>query len=206
MLNFKSILVAAAICCGTATTAFGADETITREVFMRTGVRAPQPVGHYHFCKVNPAECSKTRSNGTRRPLTEIAWHVILEVNTNINGKIIQVTDQDYYGKTELWTYPRSAGDCEDIALLKKRELKARGFAESDLLITVVKKGDGSGHAILTVRTSEGDFVLDNVDPRVRRWWQTSYRFEKRQSSSNAGQWVEIEQPAREIPVAAIKN
>jgi predicted transglutaminase-like cysteine proteinase len=80
-----------------------------------------------------------------------------------------QVTDDENYGKLEWWTYPRSAGDCEDIALLKKRDLKARGFAESDLLITVVKKRDGSGQAILTVRTSEGDFVLDNLDLRVRR-------------------------------------
>lgn len=121
-----------------------------------------------------------------------------------MNRRIIQVTDEKYYGKVELWTYPKSAGDCEDFALLKKRELEARGFSESDLLITVVKKPDGSGHAILTVRTSEGDFVLDNLDDRVRRWWQTPYRFEKRQSSSDAGRWVVIEQPMSDGPVAAV--
>jgi predicted transglutaminase-like cysteine proteinase len=135
-----------------------------------------------------------------------MAWQVIQDVNSSVNGKIIQVTDEEYYGKLELWTYPRSAGDCEDFALLKERELEARGFDKSDLLITVVKKSDGSGHALLTVRTSEGDFVLDNIDERVRRWWQTPYRFEKRQSSVNAGEWVMIERPATDVPVAAINN
>lgn len=73
-----------------------------------------------------------------------MAWHVIVEVNTTVNAKIIQVTDDEYYCKSEWWTYPRSAGDCEDIALLKKRKLKVLGFAVSDLLITVVKKRDGA--------------------------------------------------------------
>jgi predicted transglutaminase-like cysteine proteinase len=73
--------------------------------------------------------------------------------------------------------------------LLKKRELKARGFAESDLLMTVGKKPDGSDHAILTVRTSEGRLRADNLDYRVGRWRDTPYRFEKMQSSVDAGHW-----------------
>jgi predicted transglutaminase-like cysteine proteinase len=206
MLNLKSILIAALIICTTASTALGADGISENEVFMKTSGRVPQPVGHYHFCKANPSECGPTASAGNPRRLTEMAWNVIVDVNAKVNGRIIQVTDEEYYGKPELWTYPKSAGDCEDFALLKKRELKARGFRESDLLITVVKKRDGSGHAILTVRTSEGDFVLDNLDDRVRRWWTTPYRFQKRQSSLDAGQWVLIEQPVTDIPVAAIKD
>jgi predicted transglutaminase-like cysteine proteinase len=205
-LNLQSILIAASIGCATATAAFGAGGTPEHATSMKTGGRAPQPVGHYHFCKANPSECGPTVSSGKSWRLTEVAWHVIEDVNVSVNRRIIQVTDEDYYGKLELWTYPRSAGDCEDLALLKKKELVARGFEEADVLITVVKKRDGSGHAILTVRTSEGDFVLDNLDDRVRRWWQTPYRFEKRQSSVDAGQWVLIEQPARDVPVAAITN
>jgi predicted transglutaminase-like cysteine proteinase len=171
---------------------------------MKTGARAPQPIGHYHFCKSHPEECQPTISDRKATRLTEIAWHIIEDVNGNVNRRMIQVTDEEYYGRVEFWTFPKSAGDCEDFALLKKRELKARGFAESDLLVTVVKKPDGSGHAILTVHTSEGDFVLDNLDDRVRRWWQTPYRFDKRQSSAHAGQWVVIEPPAANVPVAAI--
>lgn len=87
---------------------------------------------------------------------------------------------------------------------MKKRELKSRGFAEADLLITFVNKSDVSGHAVLTVQTSEGNFVLDNLDDSGRRWRDTPYRFEKRQSAENAGQWVVIEQPRGNVPAAAI--
>jgi predicted transglutaminase-like cysteine proteinase len=205
-LHPKSILIVALIACAAATTAVGAVELSEHQALMRTGGRVLQPVGHYHFCKSHPNECGPTVSVGNPGGLTEVAWQVIVEVNARVNARIIQITDEEYYGKPEWWTYPRSAGDCEDFALLKKRELKARGFREPDLLISVVKKRDGSGHAILTVRTSQGDFVLDNLDERVRRWWQAPYRFEKRQSSVHAGQWVLIEQPATDIPVAAIKD
>jgi predicted transglutaminase-like cysteine proteinase len=149
MLNLKSVLIAALIICTTASTALGADGISENEVFMKTSGRVPQPVGHYQFCKTNPTECGPTVSVGNPSRLTEVAWHVIVDVNDKVNAKIIQVTDEEYYGKPELWTYPKSAGDCEDFALLKKRELKANGFRDSDLLITVVKKRDGSGHAIL---------------------------------------------------------
>ncbi|RYG71080.1 transglutaminase [bacterium] len=172
--------------------------------FMKTGAKTAQPVGHYRFCETHAAECRPTEPHRNATLLTEVAWNVIKQVNTTVNRRIIQVTDEEYYRKVEFWTYPKSAGDCEDFALLKKRELKARGFADADLLITVVKKRDGSGHAILTVHTSEGDFVLDNLDDRVKRWWDTPYRFEKRQSADDAGKWVVIEQPTGSVPVAAI--
>jgi len=84
-------------------------------------------------------------------------------------------------------------GDCEDFALLKRRELAAKGFSLSNLLLTVVRKPDGEGHAILTVRTADGDFVLDNLDPKVRRWNETGYVYVKRQSSRDTGRWLSIE-------------
>jgi predicted transglutaminase-like cysteine proteinase len=48
--------------------------------------------------------------------------------------------------------------------------------------------------------------VLDNLYERVRHWWQTPYRFQKRQSSVDAGQRILIEQPMTNIPVATIKD
>ncbi len=76
--------------------------------------------------------------------------------------------------------------DCEDFALLKRRMLIQRGFSAADLLMTVVRKPDGEGHAVLTLRTAEGDFVLDNLASDVKPWFATPYSFVKRQSSYNA--------------------
>ena len=68
-----------------------------------------------------------------------------------------------------------------------------KGFAAGDLLITVVCKPDGEGHAVLTVRTTEGDFILDNLNNEVKSWTETPYRYLKRQASFHAGRWVSIE-------------
>ena len=58
-------------------------------------------------------------------------------------------------------------------------------------------------HAVLTVRTAQGDFVLDNLDDDVKLWTKTSYRFLKRQASFNTGRWVTIENGA-EIVVGSV--
>ena len=45
---------------------------------------------------------------------------------------------------------------------------------------------------MLTVRTSMGDFVLDNLQPKVLLWSATPYTYLKRQSETNSGVWVTI--------------
>jgi len=74
-----------------------------------------------------------------------------------------------------------------------------KGLPASGLLITVVRKPDGEGHAVLTVRTDRGDFVLDNLRTDVRLWTDTEYTYLKRQSERHAGLWVSIEMPDRVV-------
>ncbi len=63
--------------------------------------------------------------------------------------------------------------------LLKRRTLIQHGFPESTLLITVVRDENNEGHAVLTVRTDQGDFILDNKRRDVVRWADTPYTFVK---------------------------
>jgi predicted transglutaminase-like cysteine proteinase len=57
----------------------------------------------------------------------------------------------------------------------------------------VVRQANGDGHAVLTVRTDRGDFILDNIQRRILLWTKTDYHYLKRQSELNAGRWVSIE-------------
>lgn len=116
----------------------------------------------------------------------------MLEVNAYANVAIEPLTDQEFYGVEEHWTYPVSYGDCEDYVLLKRRMLMDRGWPASSLLITVVRRENGEGHAVLTVRTSKGDFVLDNLVAKVRPWRATPYKYLKRQSETHSGHWINI--------------
>ena len=70
---------------------------------------------------------------------------------------------------------PTDRGDCEDYALLKQKLLIERGWPSSSLLMTVVRDEKGEGHAVLTARTSQGDFVLDNKVEAVKLWNRSGY-------------------------------
>ncbi len=151
-----------------------------------------QPIGHALFCKQFRQEC-QVRSNATKATqLTRKRWAQMLEINNHANMAVKPVTDYEGYGVEEHWTYPRSYGDCEDYVLLKRHMLMKRGWPASSLLITVVLQPNGEGHAVLTVRTDRGDYILDNLETKVNRWDKTPYRYLKRQSAAHSGRWTKI--------------
>ncbi|WP_164212860.1 transglutaminase-like cysteine peptidase, partial [Stenotrophomonas maltophilia] len=76
--------------------------------------------------------------------------------------------------------------------LLKKQMLIRAGLPASALLITVVRDRKGDGHAILTVKTDRGDYILDNENDEIRLWHATGYRFVKRQSQEDPNRWVTV--------------
>ncbi|MGL4196446.1 MAG: transglutaminase-like cysteine peptidase [Allorhizobium sp.] len=155
--------------------------------------KANPPIGHYEFCQTYSGECSSNQTDSGPMTLTEDLWKAILEVNYTVNSSITPLTDMEIYGVEERWTYPRSVGDCEDFALLKRKMLVDRGVDPADLLMTVVLQPNGEGHAVLTVRTDHGDFILDNMRNKVLLWSETEYTYLKRQSSSNPGRWVKLQ-------------
>ncbi|WP_245413595.1 transglutaminase-like cysteine peptidase [Mangrovicella endophytica] len=176
---------------------------------MTVGKATTQPIGHYRFCLANPSECQAVTSPGLDDPLelTPTLIAAISAVNIATNAEIKPRSDREAFGVEEHWDYPTTgAGDCEDYALEKRRRLNKMGVALSNLLMTVVKKRDGTGHAILTLRTTHGDFELDNLDWRIRLWKETSYTYLKRQSVRNPGLWISIEDTGEDVLVGALKK
>ncbi|MFS2325667.1 transglutaminase-like cysteine peptidase [Brucella sp. H1_1004] len=172
--------------------------------YMQTGKLTSQPIGHYEFCKREAAECNIVSRDTRALSLNNKNWQLIQTVNLSANERIKPMTDMEIYGVEEYWAYPTTVGDCEDYVLLKQRELAKAGIPMTDLLITVVRKPDGEGHAVLTVRTDRGDFVLDNLTDEVLRWDETEYTYLKRQAANNTGRWVTIESPDN-LLVGAVK-
>lgn len=160
--------------------------------FMTVEGMTSAPIGHVNFCRQNPSECNVTFSSDQAVKLSEESWKKLISVNGYVNQSIKPVTDEELYRTEELWTYPRSAGDCEDFALLKRRMLINEGWPATALLITVVKERNGNGHAVLTVRTDRGDLILDNQDPRILPWDKTPYHYIKRQAALHPSQWTAI--------------
>jgi len=73
--------------------------------------------------------------------------------------------------------------------------LMQAGWPRQALLITVVRDKQGDGHAVLTVKTDRGEFVLDNQNEEVLLWSETGYRFVKRQSQIDPNVWVALGDP-----------
>ena len=90
-----------------------------------------------------------------------------MRINKWVNEPIKPMTDLEHWGVVEKWSYPDDGyGDCEDYVLLKRRMLIQAGWPREALLITVVRDKKGEGHAVLTVKTDKGEFILDNQNPR----------------------------------------
>ncbi|MEP9374486.1 transglutaminase-like cysteine peptidase [Mesorhizobium sp. KR1-2] len=172
---------------------------------MATGGLTSQPIGHYDFCQANPDECSIRPQDQAPVRMSGALWKLLVSVNVGVNQAVKPMSDLENYGKEEFWAYPDNGfGDCEDYVLEKRRALMRKGISLADLLITVVRKPDGEGHAVLTVRTDRGDFILDNLTDAVRPWDETGYRFLKRQASNHTGHWVIIREGQAPL-VGAVK-
>jgi predicted transglutaminase-like cysteine proteinase len=66
----------------------------------------------------------------------------------------------------------------------------------------VVRDKNGDGHAILTVKTDKGEYILDNQTDSIMLWSDTGYRFVKRQSQSDPNVWISLGDP-RSVPLTA---
>jgi predicted transglutaminase-like cysteine proteinase len=164
-----------------------------RHAFLTEQGATTAPIGWRQFCRDFPADCRTGPLATDLIRADRHAWATLIRINAHVNTAVEPVTDMDQYGTDERWTYPTSGrGDCEDYVLLKKKLLVEAGFPASALLITVVRDRQGDGHAILTVRTDRGDYVLDNETSDIRLWNQTGYRFIKRQATQDPNQWVTI--------------
>ncbi len=160
--------------------------------FEPIGEVAHAPTGWIDFCKRNATDCGQKPKVVREISLTSDIMHQLVSVNDWVNKAVLPMTDRQHYGIEDYWTYPDSYGDCEDYALLKREMLIDRGIPAEDLLMTVAWDRN-EGHALLTVHTVQGDYVLDNKERDVRRWAESGYEFVKRQSQVDASAWIYID-------------
>ena len=71
--------------------------------------------------------------------------------------------------------------------------------------MTIVRDLDGEGHAILTIKTDHGEFVLDNLTDEIRPWDATGYRFVKRQAQEDPNVWLDLG-GAQGVSTATVRN
>jgi len=170
-----------------------AGKAAERPLFIALGEVARPPIGWVEFCVEYDPECKTKPSMPRDVVLSGAAWDELQRVNLWVNNHVKPLTDLDHWGVVERWNYPDDGyGDCEDYVLQKRKMLMQQGWPREALLITVVRDQRGDGHAILTVKTDKGEFILDNETNDILLWSDTGYRFVKRQSQADPNVWIAL--------------
>lgn len=146
------------------------------------------PFAFVRFCKDNTSSCA-AGSGDALVTMSPALRTELLRINASINRAIKPQHDDN---SKDVWAADVASGDCEDYVLTKRNRLLEAGWPSRSLRIAVAKTRAGEGHAVLVVRTSEGDLVLDNRSSAVRTWNQTDLRWIKIQSGENPRIWFDL--------------
>ncbi|MDX8535550.1 transglutaminase-like cysteine peptidase [Mesorhizobium sp. VK25A] len=94
-------------------------------------------------------------------------------INSSINRLITYKSDMAVYGELDHWATPSEvlehrAGDCEDYAILKMAALLRAGIpAQSMSLVVLQDRRRKFFHAVVSVSTGSGNFILDSLSNLV---------------------------------------
>jgi len=144
------------------------------------------------LCRDLPAECGADVGEQAVIELTRDVWEQLNGVNRDVNERIRAITDRDHWGVEDRWDMPDDgAGDCEDIQLLKRKLLIELGLPRRAMRMTVVIDEEGSGHAVMMVRTDRGDLILDNRRSSILPWTQTGYVYVKAEGQDGMA-WMSL--------------
>lgn len=145
------------------------------------------PAGFSGLCSKYSWVCAST---GQARISDGALLRLAKDINDKVNRQTPTIEDRVQYGRDEHWALPTArGGDCEDFVLLKKKTLIEHGVPSSNLLIATVLDRRLQSHAVLVLRTSKGDLVLDNLNKKIRPWKKTGYTFLKLQNPASLGTW-----------------
>jgi predicted transglutaminase-like cysteine proteinase len=143
---------------------------------------AVTPLSMQFFCAKNRSEC---RSGGSAQvAMTPNLMVMLKQVNVHVNRSIRPETDT-----ADVWSLNPEAGDCEDYVLSKRSMLIRHGVSSGSLRIAYTKTRQGEPHAVLVVRTSQGDYVLDNLNNSVKTLRASGYQI-RSMSSANPTRWT----------------
>jgi predicted transglutaminase-like cysteine proteinase len=164
------------------------------------------PAAWPDYCGRHPQDCRTDLRQPLAVPLTAKLFSKIRTVNLAVNRGVRPLTDAAHWGVEDRWDLAEDGyGDCEDYQLLKRKRLVDLGVPRRAMLMTVVRDEENNGHAVLMIRTTMGDLVLDNRDDAILFWKDTGYRFVQRESQYGAG-WVDIEDLPETTAVVAARQ
>ena len=171
---------------------------------MPQGIPAQDPPpGFVSFCLRFVDQCSPDGAAPAIVALDQPTWTLANEVNLHWNASIRPEHDKAHYDRAEYWTIPTDGfGDCKDYALAKRKQLSDLGLPLKALRLAIVETAENERHAVLTIATDKGDYVLDNLTNEILPWNATSYHWIARQEAK--GDWDSFSTDNRPTQIASM--
>lgn len=114
------------------------------------------------------------------------------KINSEVNRYTVQVADTG-----EFWSRTRGDGerfgDCEDLAIEKRAELTEAGFPAERMFYAVSFVRGYGLHTVLIARLDDGDYILDSMGPRMKRWSDSKQVWLRRQVEGSPLKWVRLD-------------
>ena len=179
---------------GTACQTMNTESLLGRSSVMpATETQVKPPPGFIAFCIRHPNQCVVNRQSPRMVHLDEQLWKTLNTVNHTVNRTVRSQDDLQHYERHEYWEIAADGyGDCEDYVITKRKELIDAGLPAPALRITIARTLDNIGHAVLTIITDQGDYILDNRTSKIQPWTKAPYRWISQQSASRAMVWVSL--------------
>jgi len=169
---------------------------VVTPVYIMLSEHAAPPRGLVALCEREPGYCQPAGPvrEQDRLPASTDLFSLLNRVNREVNRSLTYRSDRETSGEADRWTRPGvgEAGDCEDYVLAKRDRLLRAGLPASALAIAIVHSRNTGFHAVLVVRTTRGDYVLDSAHSRLRRWDRTDYRWLSAQRNEHLLDWSMI--------------
>jgi len=139
----------------------------------------------------------------TMQPLQKMAF-----VQSAVTKSIRWISDATEWGQHDYWatatqTLAHGAGDEEDRAILKLQALKALGFNQSDLFLTLARDRVGGPITVLLARLNGRYWVLDDTGGTPFLVEGRKFEFQPVLSFGANGSWVYARPQVAPVAAAA---
>lgn len=118
-------------------------------------------------------------------------------VQKAVNRRVRWMSDTTLWGRHDYWataaeTLDKGAGDMEDRAIVKLQALRAMGFSQSDLFLTMARDRVGGPMTVLTARIGDRYYVLDDSGSTPFDSERRRVEFSPVISFGLAGAWMHV--------------
>lgn len=189
-VRFGHLAVAAAL----AASAAGADAGPLRctSLDLRLREAGPAPLQYQEFCAANPGDCDMS---GPDRLVLDPGDEMLIDrINRTVNAAVTPMPDLEWRGVEDVWSYPvLGCGDCEDVALEKRRRLVGAGLPRAAFTLAIgYPRSAPSPHVVLLAETDQGTWALDQRADVLTCWDAAGLNYESRERPD--GRWSHFDQ------------